>query len=66
MTGKFLTKKDVASLLRIHVTTVNREISRGNLGIYKFGDRVLISELQLESYLKRCCYDSSRCNSKVM
>lgn len=57
---KFFNKKEIAELLRVHEATINREIERGKLGVHRFGDRVLISETQLQSYLKLCRQNSKR------
>lgn len=60
MNIKFFSRKNVADFFGVHVATINREIKRGKLGIHRIGDRVLISDTQLEKYLKLCRQDSHK------
>ena len=41
MACTWLTRREVAEYLRIHITTVDRLVADGKLPVYRLGDRVV-------------------------
>lgn len=51
---KYYTRKTLAEKLNISMLTIDRAISDKKLKRYKIGKKVLISECQVQNWLKKC------------
>jgi excisionase family DNA binding protein len=51
--SKLLNLKEAATYLDISIPTLGRRLAERELGFYKLGRRVVISERQLQAYLEK-------------
>jgi excisionase family DNA binding protein len=51
MSDKLLSARDTAAQLGISRATLSRLVTRGKIGHYRIGDRILFSEKHISNYL---------------